>query len=93
MSYQDGREVLREVLITCTRFDFTVSRLKVNRDEPRELGSDEELDTSPEIGGRRIVTVLLELQGTRSVSKLAAKLATIDGVTSVSAIDVNVISD
>jgi putative Mg2+ transporter-C (MgtC) family protein len=93
VSYQDGREVLREVLIACTRFDFTVSRLKVNRDESRELGSDEELDTSPEIGGRRVVTVLLELQGTRSVSKLAAKLATIDGVTSVSANDVNVISD
>jgi hypothetical protein len=37
--------------------------------------------------------VLLELQGTRSVTKLAAKLATIDGVTAVSANDVNVISD
>jgi putative Mg2+ transporter-C (MgtC) family protein len=95
VSYEDGRKVLREVLVTCTRFDFTVSRLKVNRDEPRELasGSDDELDTSSEFANRRIVTVLLELQGTRSVTKLAAKLATIDGVTSVSANDVNVISD
>jgi putative Mg2+ transporter-C (MgtC) family protein len=95
VSYEDGREVLREVLVTCTRFDFTVSRLKVNRDEPRELasGSDDELDASSEFANRRIVTVLLELQGTRSVTKLAAKLATIDGVTSVSANDVNVISD
>jgi putative Mg2+ transporter-C (MgtC) family protein len=92
---KDGREVLRDVLVACTRFDFTVSRLKVNREEPREpvSDSDDEMDARPEGGERRIVTVLLEVQGTRSVSKLAAKLADIDGVISVSANDVNVISD
>ena len=42
---------------------------------------------------RRIVSVVLEVQGTRSIAKLAAKLADIDGVISVNAGDVNVISD
>jgi hypothetical protein len=40
-----------------------------------------------------IVTVALEVQGTRSVAKLAARLADIDGVVSVNAADVNVPSD
>jgi hypothetical protein len=41
----------------------------------------------------RVVTVLLEIQGIGSVSRLAAKLASIDGVVSVNAGDVNVLTD
>jgi hypothetical protein len=41
----------------------------------------------------RIVSVVLEIQGLGSVSKLAEKLANIDGVVSVSAGDVNVVTD
>lgn len=41
----------------------------------------------------RIVTVVLEIQGIASVTKLAAKLASIDGVVSVNAGDVNVLTD
>jgi hypothetical protein len=44
-------------------------------------------------GEERTVTVILEIQGTGSVSKLAAKLADIDGVVSVNAGDVNVLSE
>ena len=39
------------------------------------------------------MTVALEIQGTRSVAKLAAKLADIAGVVSVNAGDVNIPSD
>jgi hypothetical protein len=42
---------------------------------------------------QRIATVVLEIQGVRSVSKLAAKLANIRGVVSVNARDANVPSD
>jgi hypothetical protein len=42
---------------------------------------------------RQIATVILEIQGTRSVSKLAARLADIPGVVSVNAGDGNVPSD
>jgi hypothetical protein len=41
----------------------------------------------------RVVTVALEVQGTGSVSKLASKLADIDGVVAVTAGDVNVVSE
>jgi hypothetical protein len=39
---------------------------------------------------RRIVTVALEVQGTRSIAKLAAKLADIPGVIAVNTTDLNV---
>jgi putative Mg2+ transporter-C (MgtC) family protein len=81
--YQDGREVLREVLVRCTQSNFAVSRLQVEKESPATL-----LDSAD-----RTVTVALEVQGTGSVSKLAAKLADIDGVVSVQAGDVNVVTD
>jgi len=75
VTYQDGREILRDVLVKCTQHAFTVSRLEVKRAE------------------EGIVTVALEVQGIGSVSKLAAKLADIEGVVSVNAGDVNVLSE
>ena len=75
VTYQDGREILRDVLVRCTQHGFTVSSLQVER---AEEGS---------------VTVALEVQGIGSVSKLAAKLADIEGVFAVNAGDVNVLSE
>ena len=75
VTYQDGREILRDVLVRCTQHGFTVSNLQVAR---AEEGS---------------VTVTLEVQGIGSVSKLAAKLADIEGVSAVNAGDVNVLSE
>jgi putative Mg2+ transporter-C (MgtC) family protein len=81
--YQDGREVLREVLVRCTQHNFSVSRLQVEKESPAK----------PQEGAGRTVTVALEVQGTGSVSKLAAKLADIDGMVSVNAGDVNEVTD
>jgi putative Mg2+ transporter-C (MgtC) family protein len=81
--YQDGREVLREVLVRCTQHNFTVSRLQVEKESPAD----------PQDSAGRTVTVALEVQGTGSVSKLAAKLADIDGMVSVNAGDVNEVTD
>jgi putative Mg2+ transporter-C (MgtC) family protein len=80
LCYYDGREILREVLVKCTQHNFTVSSLQVER-EPHADSTE------------RTVTVALEVQGTGSVSKLAAKLADIDGVVSVNAGDVNGVND
>jgi putative Mg2+ transporter-C (MgtC) family protein len=82
--YYDGREVLREVLVKCTQHNFAVSRLQVEK---------EDSPTSPSDASKRTVTVALEVQGTGSVSKLASKLSDIDGVVSVNAGDVNVVTD
>ena len=81
--YQDGREALREVLVRCTQHNFAVSRLQVEKES--SANSQDSAD--------RTVTVALEVQGTGSVAKLAAKLADIEGVVSVHAGDVNEVSD
>jgi len=113
VSYQDGREILRDVLVLCTQHDFAVSRLRVERAPPpagppdgENLGLAEPVDEGgPQAAGstqgvtpgqtrpQRVATVVLEIQGARSVSKLAAKLADIDGVVSVHAGDGNVSSE
>src|SRR5271154_5400878 len=71
--YYDGKEALREVLVKCTQHNFAVSRLQVEK---------EDLPASIEDATKRTVTVALEVQGTGSISKLASKLADIDGVVS-----------
>jgi putative Mg2+ transporter-C (MgtC) family protein len=87
ISYQDGRDVLREVLVVCTAQDFAVSRLQVERSSPRPALPD---DAAQRLGSTDRVTVMLEVQGLGSVAKLAGKLSRIDGVISVNAGDVNV---
>jgi putative Mg2+ transporter-C (MgtC) family protein len=82
--YYDGKEALREVLVKCTQHNFAVSRLQVEK---------EDLPANIEDASKRTVTVALEVQGTGSISKLASKLADIDGVVSVNAGDVNVVTD
>jgi putative Mg2+ transporter-C (MgtC) family protein len=83
LTYLDGRDILRDVLVKCTQHNFSVSTLHVERAPA----------VSDVPAGQRTVTVALAVQGTESVSKLAAKLAEIDGVVSVNAGDVNVVSE
>jgi putative Mg2+ transporter-C (MgtC) family protein len=101
VTYEDGRGILRDVLVVCTQQDFAVSQVRVERESV--LGDRQDASDSPDSGApgeagahsepKRIVTVALEIQGIRSVAKLAAKLADIDGVLAVNAGDVNVLSD
>jgi putative Mg2+ transporter-C (MgtC) family protein len=115
ISYKDGREILRDVLIACTNHDFAVSHLQVQRTTAAsaEVAGAELTDAVGPMASaastlaiqpasdahaaaasqERIATVVLEVQGTGPISKLAAKLANIEGVVSVSAGDVNVLSD
>jgi hypothetical protein len=107
-TYEDGREILRDVLVTCTQHDFAVSRLQVQKEPLSSPGSAaagtvtpvdghadgrEPAPEAPRLAGPRTVSVVLEVQGTGPVSKLAAKLANIAGVISVNAGDVNVLAD
>ena len=114
VSYEDGRGVLRDVLVACTQSDFSVSRVRVERPSSSDqdehenstghgkmMGFDEshnEDDAAIETAGqnkrpRRIVTVSLEVQGMRSVAKLAAKLGEIAGVVSVNVREENIAGD
>jgi putative Mg2+ transporter-C (MgtC) family protein len=112
VSYEDGRGVLREVLVACTQADFAISRVRIERpsssdrheqanstghgkmmgfeDDPQNR-DEAEIETA-EAGNkrpRRIVTVSMEIQGMRSVAKLAAKLGEIGGVVAVNVGDEN----
>src|SRR6202453_814318 len=91
VAYEDGRGILREVLVVCTQQDFAVSRVRVARES--SVDSRDADGLAEEAATKRIVTVALEVQGTRSVAKLVARLAEINGVVSVSAGDANVPSD
>jgi putative Mg2+ transporter-C (MgtC) family protein len=114
ISYEDGRGILRDVLLVCTQSDFTISRMRVERSSASSSHEDANStghgkmmgfedpqngeDLGAEVSGsngppRRIVTIALEVQGARSVAKLAAKLADIAGVVSVNARDENVPTD
>jgi putative Mg2+ transporter-C (MgtC) family protein len=77
VSYQDGKGILRQVLVTCTDAGFSVARTQI---EQGGQGDDKDL---------RIVTVILEIRGLKSVAKLAAHLSDIEGVTSVTTHDGN----
>jgi putative Mg2+ transporter-C (MgtC) family protein len=98
VSYEDGRGVLRDILVLCTGQDFAVSRVRVERGpssaDPEDTGEmAEPQEAAAHSPSKGIVTVALEVQGTRSVAKLAARLADIDGVVSVNAADANIPSD
>jgi putative Mg2+ transporter-C (MgtC) family protein len=105
VSYEDGKEVLRDVLVAITKQGFAVSRLRYER-SPRLVDVEDagraayRLDSSrrPDsvhgpAAARHIATITLEVQGAGQVSKLAAKLAEIAGVNSVNAADGNVLSE
>ena len=93
VSYEDGKGILREVLVVCTQQDFAVSRVRVERQSSVDPSNANEGGSATPASQKRVVTVALEVQGTRSVAKLASRLAEISGVVSVNAGDVNVPSD
>jgi putative Mg2+ transporter-C (MgtC) family protein len=96
VSYAGSEDILQDVLMVCTQYDFAVSRLRVDRAAaPVEqtgdgMGKD---DPAPLDQPKPVTTIVLEVQGVKSVSKLAARLANIPGVVSVHAGDANVPSD
>jgi putative Mg2+ transporter-C (MgtC) family protein len=111
VSYEDGRGLLRDILVICTQQGFAVGRVKVggesrpsNDADTRDLRKSTNGDTqfgdsaegeNPKVdrAARRIVTVALEVQGPKSVVRLAAKIAEVPGVVAVNAGDENVSSD
>jgi putative Mg2+ transporter-C (MgtC) family protein len=94
LTYHDGKEVLREVLMLCTQEGFAVSRVKIEREPADPDHADAQAAVHDgQVAPPRAVTVILAVQGVRSVSKLAAKLANIDGVVAVEAGDANVPTD
>jgi putative Mg2+ transporter-C (MgtC) family protein len=109
VSYQDGKGILRSVLVACTQHDFAISKVRVGRPSATEqeettsgtghgkgAGFEENSahkDKSDHKEPQQVVTVALEVQGARSIAKLVAKLSEIPGVVTVNATDENVPTD
>ncbi len=67
ISYLDGRGILREVLVTCTREAFAVSGVRVERTTAAEAQAGEGVEESgANLAQERIVTVYLEVHGLRA---------------------------
>ena len=106
VSYLDGHGILRDVLVACTVDRFTVSRVKVERAARTSVGADLEATvdslrdadaasarTDGDGAVRQVVTVVLEVRGTRPVAQLAARLGDLSGVVTVSAGDADAAFD
>jgi putative Mg2+ transporter-C (MgtC) family protein len=95
ISYWDGRGVLRDVLAVCTQQNLAVTRLRVASDgsDPRRAGfqggkargKGEESAEDFARPAKGVVTLLMELRGVKSISKLVARLSEIEGVVDVQA--------
>jgi putative Mg2+ transporter-C (MgtC) family protein len=87
--YEDGRGLLRTILIACTQLRFAIDHVEVERErgslEAQDLADIEgtEVDAAP----RRSVALTLQVKGKRPASHLIARLTEIDGVLGVESTD------
>ncbi|MGD0104877.1 MAG: hypothetical protein ABSC06_12680 [Rhodopila sp.] len=94
ISYEDGRDVLRTVLIKCAEFRFAINHVRIDRDanfmDSREAAIDMADDEGTEEGWRAesgTVTLRMQVKGKRLVSSLIATLSSIDGVREVGTVN------
>ena len=94
ISYEDGRELLRTILIRCTDLRFAINHVQLDR-ESRGLGSAEEALDMADYEGIEprwrpkdgTITLRMQVKGKRPVSSLITALSSIDGVQEVGAVD------
>jgi putative Mg2+ transporter-C (MgtC) family protein len=94
ISYEDGRELLRTILIRCTELRFAINHVRLDREDSfigsREEAEDMADDEGVAIGlrpAKGIVTLHMQVKGKRPVSNLIATLSGIDGVHEVAAMN------
>ena len=81
ISYEDGRGLLRRILIRCTELRFSISRVSLEQDPHfiTQSGSAELTNDDAASSKKRIALALL-VKGKRPVSHLIAALGDIDGI-------------
>jgi putative Mg2+ transporter-C (MgtC) family protein len=87
ISYEDGRELLRTILIRCTELRFAINDVRLDREDSfvdsREAVEDIADDEGMEIGRRPAKGTLMlhmRVKGKRPISSLIVALSGIDGV-------------
>jgi putative Mg2+ transporter-C (MgtC) family protein len=93
LSYEDGRDLLRTILIKCTELRFAVDHVQLGRNRLFET-RDRCVDMTGREGaameqrqGKGGVTLHMQVRGKRPVSHLIAALSDIDGVREVGTIN------
>lgn len=88
ISYQDGRGLLRTILIKCTELRFTIDHVRIERGSEivQDLADQEGVEVArPLVTGS--VTLHMQVKGKRPISHLIARLSDTDGVTEVGSIE------
>ena len=92
LCYEDGRGLLRTILLTCTRLQFAVDRVRLEktsesarRDEASDLADDEGVEIEQPRG--EPVTLVMQVKGKRPVSDLIASLGDIGGIREVGTVE------
>ena len=86
ISYEDGRGILRQILIRCTELRFVIDRVRIERDGQLTDARDEVedhahgLEVAPP---RQAVSLSIQVRGRRPVEHLIGRLMEIDGVVRV----------
>lgn len=92
ISYQDGRGLLRDILIACTQMRFAIGHVDVERDRAVAEGIEEAQDladlegTEAERLKKGVVALTMQVKGKRPMSHLIARLGDIDGVVRVTSL-------
>jgi putative Mg2+ transporter-C (MgtC) family protein len=94
IAYEDGHELLRAILISCSELRFAIDHVRLDR-ENRGAGSPEEaLDMADYEGvepkwqpGKGTITLRMQVKGKRPISNLITALSSIEGVHEVSTVD------
>jgi putative Mg2+ transporter-C (MgtC) family protein len=95
ISYEDGRGLLRTILIACTEARFAIGHVRIEREDrflPGQGASQEMIEDRADDEGvapdatdvrRPLVTLGLTVKGKRPIGHLIARLGAIDGVVEV----------
>jgi putative Mg2+ transporter-C (MgtC) family protein len=89
--YQDGRGLLRVILVACTELRFAIDHVDIERDDLAGPGREEAEDLADLEGretppGKGVVALSMQVKGKRPVSHLIAKLSDIEGVVRVGSV-------
>ena len=83
--YDDGRDLLREILVRCTALRFAIDHVRLDREDRHEAVQDladrEGIEAARPSGAT--VTLRMQVKGKRPVSHLIAALGAINGVREV----------
>ena len=94
ISYEDGRGLLRSILIKCTELRFTIDHVRIERQRDPRIGNREEARDMADYEGvaleppeKGAVTLCMQVKGKRPIPHLIARLSDIDGILEVGTVD------